>query len=153
MEWQKKQDALKKGQVPVEYQEYLGPKQKKFTSKSTFLNDKSLYDEYQNRQRYQEEPCYTQVKKVNHQKMSKELEEKEKKFLRVLEHDEQKQQKKPQVKPQERKRPITSTKPSKAIKKSVPGNFRENESENCQVFRTYNDYDNKQYKFNSDLDL
>ena len=35
-EWRKKQEALRKGQVPQEYKEYLGPKKKKYTSMAKF---------------------------------------------------------------------------------------------------------------------
>jgi hypothetical protein len=35
-EWRSKQEALKRGEVPKDYKEILGPKEKKFTAMSKF---------------------------------------------------------------------------------------------------------------------
>lgn len=142
-------DALKKGQVPTEYKEWLGPKEKKYTAMSTFLNDRSLYDEYQNRFRVQEEEAYQPVKKTNHKKMKKEVEEREGRFLKVLQHDEQK----PISKPQGRKRPITATAPNKIKNRQVVDYAEESDDDTQQVFRTYQDYEEKERKFNKDLEV
>lgn len=149
-EWRQKQDALKRGQVPTEYKEWLGPKQKKFTAMSTFINDRSLYDEYQNRFRKDSVPKYQPLKKINHEKMRKDVEENEDKFLRVLNIDESRQPEKPRG----RNRPITSTQPSKKQSRQVIDYAEDSdEEEPTQTFKTYEEYSKKEYKFNKDLNM
>lgn len=146
-EWRQKQEALKRGQVPTEYKEWLGPKQKKFTSMSTFINDRSLYDEYQNRFRKDSVPKYQPMKKVNHEKMKREVEDREDKFLKVLNNEESRQSDKPNG----RKRPITSTQPSKIKNRQIVDYAEESDEETTQTFKTYEDYSRKEYRFNKDL--
>lgn len=144
-----KMEALKKGQAPAEYKEWLGPKQKKYTAMSTFLNDRSLYDEYQNRFRAAEEEPYKPIKKANHQKMRQEVEEREERFLKVLQHDDQKAK----PKPSGRKRPITSTAPTKIKNRQVVDQAQESDEDTQQVFRTFEEYEEKDRKFNKDLEV
>lgn len=149
-EWRRKQEALKKGKVPQEYKEYLGPKQKKYTAKSNFLHDRSLYDEYQNRFRADSGPRYVPMKKVNHKMMNREVQENEERFMKALQHDTEKQTKKPQG----RQRPITSTHAGNPKKKQVIDYAEESDEEQDinQSIRTYDNYNNREYKFNKDLD-
>lgn len=146
-EWRKKQEALKKGQVPTEYKEWLGPKEKKYTAMSKFINDRSLYDEYQNRFRA-DESTYVPMKKVNHKKMKEDTENIEDRFLKVLQHDEQK----PSV-IQGRQRPITATQPTKVKNKQVKDLAESSSDDDSQVFKQFDKFSNKEYKFNKDLDV
>lgn len=114
---------------------------------STFLNDRSLYDEYQNRFRKDSVPKYQPMKKVNHEKMKREVEDREDKFLKVLNNEESRQSDKPNG----RKRPITSTQPSKIKNRQIVDYAEESDEETTQTFKTYEDYSRKEYRFNKDL--
>jgi hypothetical protein len=75
--------------------------------------------------------------------MDKDLEEREKRFLKVLEHDEQK----PPKKPEGKQRPITSTQPSRAPKQKVV-DYSKPDEEVSQKFTTFEIEDKA---FNKDL--
>lgn len=137
-----KQDALQKGHVPSEYKQYVGPKQKKFTSKSNFLKDKSLHDEYQNRYRGDTRPAYTQSnpKKVDKSRMKHEVESRTDAFMQALNSSESDKPNQPLG----RKRPITTTGGMKP-KKQIIDYAQEDEGNSNNSA--------KKYRFNKDLDV
>lgn len=96
---------MKKGQVPTEYKKYVGPKDKKYTSRSNFLKNRGLKEEYENR--YQGEgPAYVPLAKKNHlKKMKEKVDDLEGQFKQALDFSETDKRNLPLG----RKRPITTT--------------------------------------------
>lgn len=79
--------------------------------------------------------------------MQKDIQNKEKQFMSVLTHDDSK----PKV--QSRKRPITSTQPGKMKNKQVIDYSKDDSEGEEESMRTYDQFNQKDYKFNSDLDI
>lgn len=79
--------------------------------------------------------------------MQKDIQNKEKQFMSVLTHDETK------PKMQERKRPITSTQPGRIKNKQVIDYSKDDSDNDEESMRTYDQFNQKEYKFNSDLDI
>jgi hypothetical protein len=79
--------------------------------------------------------------------MQKDTQNKEKQFISALTHNESK------PKPQGRKRPITSTQPGKMKNKQVIDYSKDDSDNEIEVTRTYEQYNQKEYKFNSDLNV
>jgi hypothetical protein len=75
--------------------------------------------------------------------MQKDTQIQEEQFISALTHN--------KTKPQGRKRPITSTQPGKMKNKQVIDYSKDDSDNEVEVTRTYDQYNQKDYKFNSDL--
>ena len=94
------------------------------------------------RNRNEQKPAYVQLKTSDYQMMNREIEEKEHRITKILNHNENSK-----VSKQSRKeRPITSIQPNRGQKKLiVDHSIENNEDRHCSI-KTYNNYVNDQPK-------